>query len=140
MNNKDPEIYKRIIKAKELIDECCTEHLDIERLAREAYFSPYHFLRTFKKIYNKTPHKYLTERRIDKAKELLRSENLSVTDVCYDVGFESIGSFSTLFNKYVGSSPAKYRMEQSRRIYLAVNFPEKLIPFCFISFYAGSKI
>lgn len=135
---KDPDLYKRIIRAKELIDDCCTEQLDIERIAKEAYFSPYHFLRTFKNIYNKTPHRYLTERRIDKAKELLSVPDLTVTEVCFEIGFESIGSFSTLFNRYVGQSPARYRLEKARKIYLSVNFPERLIPSCFLNFYLGS--
>ncbi len=133
---KNPDLYKRIIRAKELIDDCCTEQLDIERIAREAYFSPYHFLRTFKKIYNKTPHRYLTERRIDKAKQLL-AKDTTVTEVCFEIGFESIGSFSTLFNRYVGQSPARYRFEQARKLYLSVNFPEKLVPSCFIAFHRG---
>jgi AraC-like DNA-binding protein len=134
---KNPDLYKRIIRAKELIDDCCTEQLDIDRIAKEAYFSPYHFLRTFKKIYNKTPHRYLTERRIDKAKELLSVPDTTVTEVCFEIGFESIGSFSTLFNRYVGQSPARYRLEKARKIYLSVNFPEKLIPSCFIAFQRG---
>lgn len=134
---QQPDIYKRIVRAKSFIDDCCHQQLDIERIAKEAYFSPYHFIRVFKKIYNKTPHQYLTRRRIDKAKELLKNENFSVTDVCFEIGFESLGSFSTLFNKYVGLSPVKYRIENTRRLYLAVNFPEKLIPSCFIAFYKG---
>lgn len=136
-NIKDPEFYKRIIRAKEFINDCYTEQLNIERIAREAYFSPYHFIRMFKRTYDKTPHQYLTLRRIERAKELLKDENFSVTDICFELGFESPGSFSTLFNRYVGVSPVKYRQQNIRKIYLAVNFPEKLIPACFLTFYRG---
>jgi AraC-like DNA-binding protein len=134
VTQKHPDIYKRIIRAKEFIDDCCCEAIDIDRIAKEAYFSPYHFIRVFKQIYKKTPHQYLTTRRIDKAKELLSHPEANVTDVCFEIGFESLGSFSTLFNRYVGQSPAKYRLDRARKIYLSVNFPEKLIPSCFIWF------
>src|SRR4030095_601649 len=125
------DLYKRIIRAKEFIDDCYSDSINIERIAREAYISPYHFIRVFRKIYNKTPHQYLTRRRIDKAKELL-SKDSSVTNVCFDVGFESLGSFSTLFSKHVGYPPAVYRMERRRKLMLSVCFPEQRIPYCFL--------
>src|SRR4030095_16141859 len=104
------DLYKRIIRAKEFIDDSYSDSINIERIAKEAYISPYHFIRVFRKIYNKTPHQYLTRRRIDKAKEVL-SKYQSLTAVTFDVGFESLGSFSTLFSKHVGYPPAVYRME-----------------------------
>lgn len=125
-----PDLYKRIIRAKEFIDDCYGDSINIKRIAKEAYISPYHFIRVFRKIYNKTPHQYLTRRRIDKAKELL-AKDTSVTDVCFDVGFESLSSFSTLFSRHVGYPPAVYRMEQQRKIMLSVSFPQRLIPYCF---------
>jgi AraC-like DNA-binding protein len=126
-----PDLYKRIIRAKDFIDDCYSDSINIERIAKEAHISPYHFIRVFHKIYNKTPHQYLTRRRIDKAKELL-SRDSSITNVCFDVGFESPGSFSTLFSKHVGYPPAVYRKEHRRKMMLSVCFPEKLIPYCFL--------
>jgi len=124
-------LYKRLYRSKEYIDDCYNEPIDLNLIASKAYFSPYHFLRLFKKVYNKTPHQYLTERRIEKAKELLSKSDMPITHVCFEIGFESVGSFSTLFNKRVGFSPAEYRLNSSRKIFLSVNFPEKLIPLCF---------
>lgn len=129
------DLFKRIIRAKELIDDCCTEAVDINRLAKESFYSPFHFIRTFKNIYRITPHQYLTSRRIDKAKELLPLDGSTVTKVCYDLGFQSLGSFSSLFLRHTGKSPAAYRDEKRRKIILSINFPEKFIPYCAISMF-----
>ena len=134
-HKKDPEFYKRIIRAKDFINDCCTEQLDIDRIAREAYYSPYHFIRMFKQTYDKTPHQYLTARRIEWAKELLKNDNFSITDICFELGFESLGSFSSLFSRYTGVSPKKFRELNTRRVYLTVNMPEALIPGCYLSFF-----
>jgi AraC-like DNA-binding protein len=130
-------LYQRLYRSKELIDDCYNESLDLNAIAKEAFFSPYHFLRLFKKVYNKTPHQYLTERRIDKAKELLQKSGSSVTEVCFDVGFQSLGSFSSLFAKRVGVSPGEFKRQYERKIFLWVRFPEKVIPGCWVSFMKG---
>ncbi len=128
------DLYKRLYRAKEFIDDQFCEQIDLNQISKEACISPYHFLRVFHKVYNKTPHRYLTEKRIDKAKELLGNDSMSVTEVCYDVGFESLGSFSALFNKRVGLSPVSYRAETLRKVLISINFPEKLVPGCFLLF------
>ena len=141
-DNKDQKIfipeyitlYQRLYRSKEFIDDCYNEPIDLNAIAREAFFSPYHFLRLFKKVYNKTPHQYLTERRIDKAKELLKKSDSSVTEVCFDVGFQSLGSFSSLFSKHAGISPAEFKRQYERKIFLWVRFPEKVIPGCWLTF------
>jgi AraC-like DNA-binding protein len=135
LNFNGLDLYKRLYRAKEFIDDCYDKPIDLNRIAGQAYFSPFHFLRVFKKIYNKTPHQYLTERRIEKAKELLSKDDLRVTDVCFEVGFQSVGSFSTLFNKYVGYPPAVYKLEYLRKLQVAIRFPEKVIPACFLQMY-----
>jgi AraC-like DNA-binding protein len=93
--------------------------------------SRYHFLRLFRQVFDRTPHQYLTERRIQKAKELLASSQLSVTDVCFEVGFESLGSLSTLFHRHVGRPPISYRA----RVFLFRRFPQSNIPACFLIMY-----
>ena len=142
MSNKEniffPEgisLYKRLYRSKEFIDDCYNEPLDLDSIARKAYFSPYHFLREFKKVYNKTPHQYLMERRLDKAKELLQKNDSSVTEVCFEVGFQSLGSFSTLFTRNVGVTPLEFRKQHMRRFILSVRFPEKLIPGCYVYYF-----
>ena len=91
-------LYKRIVQAKLFIDNNYAEDIDLDNIADEAYFSKFHFIRLFTKIYGKTPYQYLIKVRIEKAIQLLRSD-MPVSNACYAVGFESVGSFSTLFKK-----------------------------------------
>ena len=100
-----PEVLERLNRARKFIDLCYDLPLDLNEISSHACFSRYHFLRLFRQAFNKTPHQYLIERRIEKAKELLRADDLRVTDVCLEVGFQSLGSFSSLFHKSVGHPP-----------------------------------
>ena len=105
----DLETLQRLGRARDFIDHCYDHPLSLDQISEKACFSRYHFLRLFRQAFNKTPHQYLTERRIEKAKELLGDDELRVTDVCFEVGFQSLGSFSTLFHKTVGQAPVTYR-------------------------------
>jgi AraC-like DNA-binding protein len=91
------------------MDACYDQPLDLERIAGEASFSRYHFIGLFKQTFDRTPHQYLIHRRIEQAKELLSAGELSVTEVCFAVGFQSLGSFSALFQCSVGQPPKLYR-------------------------------
>jgi AraC-like DNA-binding protein len=130
-NSVDEDIYRRLWRARLLIDSSFDRPLNLDALSGAACFSRYHFIRLFKRAFNRTPHQYLVEKRIERAKELLASSHLSVTDVCFEVGFQSLGSFSTLFHKRVGASPLIYRatlVELSRR---SARRERAWIPFCF---------
>lgn len=83
--------------------------ITVDDVSREVALSPYHLIRVFKDTYNQTPYQYLVDLRIAKAKELLRNSDLSITDICASVGYNSLGSFSTLFRKATGVSPRTYR-------------------------------
>lgn len=83
--------------------------LDLDALARVAGVSKFHFVRTFEATYGETPIRYLVRRRIERAQDLLRGANLTVTEVCMAVGFASLGSFSSRFRALVGESPTAYR-------------------------------
>jgi AraC-like DNA-binding protein len=107
-------ILPALRRARDLIDRDYAEPLDLDEMARAAGYSKYHFARTFASAYGESPAAYLTRRRIERAKSLLRGANLSVTEVCYMVGFESIGSFSSLFTRLVGQTPSAYRAEALR--------------------------
>ena len=96
------------------MDRAYVEELDLAAVAREAHCSPYHFLRAFQAAYGETPGRYLTRRRIERAKDLLRATNLTVTEICWLVGFASLGSFSARFSELVGQSPTAYRAESVR--------------------------
>ncbi|MGI8799493.1 MAG: helix-turn-helix domain-containing protein [Pseudonocardia sp.] len=102
-------------RARDLIDRHFAEPLDLDAMARAAGFSRYHFARGFRAAYGETPAAYLSRRRVERAKDLLRSANLTVTEICHLVGFGSLGSFSSRFSELVGSSPSVYRREQVAR-------------------------
>ena len=96
-------------RARDLIDRDFGEPLDLDAMAREAGYSRFHFARRFAAAYGETPRSYLTRRRIERAKTLLRTANLSVTEICFLVGFSSLGSFSSRFRELVGQAPTDYR-------------------------------
>jgi AraC-like DNA-binding protein len=106
---RDPiPVYVHLRRAKDLIDRDYAGPLDVPALAREAHASRAHFVRSFKKAFGETPHRYLLRRRIERAKELLRNTPLSVTEVSLAVGCRSLGSFSTAFRQLVGQPPMAY--------------------------------
>ncbi|PWT87827.1 MAG: AraC family transcriptional regulator [Blastocatellia bacterium] len=126
----DLEVLQRLSRARDFIDHCYDHPLSLDQISEKACFSRYHFLRLFRQAFNKTPHQYLIERRIEKAKELLKGNELRVTDVCFEVGFQSLGSFSSLFHKCVGHAPVAYR-EKARRTEQA----KRQVPGCFLVMY-----
>src|SRR5580704_12260112 len=97
-----PDVYKKIVGAKVYIDQNFREPINLDRLAREACLSRFHFHRLFTRIYQKTPHQYLTGKRIEQARQWLAAKDWTVVEICTGIGFESIGSFSTLFKKEIG--------------------------------------
>ena len=99
----------RLRRARDLMDREYARPLDVAELARAALMSPAHFSRQFRAAYGETPYAYLMTRRIERAKALLRSDELSVTDVCLAVGCTSLGSFSARFTQVVGETPTAYR-------------------------------
>ncbi|TKR23348.1 helix-turn-helix transcriptional regulator [Cellulomonas hominis] len=94
------------------MDRDYAQPLDVPTLARESLMSAGHFSRSFRAAYGETPYGYLMTRRIERAKALLRRGDLSVTDVCVEVGCTSLGSFSARFSELVGMSPSAYRAQQ----------------------------
>jgi AraC-like DNA-binding protein len=121
------EVHERLCRARAFINECYQEPLDLDQISQQACLSRYHFLRLFREEFSTTPHQYLIDRRIEKAKELLRHRRLTVTDVCMEVGFQSLGSFSTLFRQRVGDAPINYRQQQRKA--------QSKVPTCFLSMY-----
>lgn len=123
-------LYRRIVQAKLFIDTHFGDNIDVVNIANEAYFSRFHFIRLFKTIYNKTPHQYLTIVRIENAKQLLIN-NVTVSEVCFLVGFDSVSSFTGLFKRAVGITPSAYQQQQSERRREISATPLKFIPNCF---------
>jgi transcriptional regulator GlxA family with amidase domain len=103
------ESNRRLLRARDAMDRTYAQPLDIATLARIAHVSEAHFIRTFRATFGETPHRYLQRRRVERAMFLLRATTASVTDVCFDVGFTSLGTFSRTFREIVGQSPSEYR-------------------------------
>jgi AraC-like DNA-binding protein len=123
-------LYRRIVYAKLFIDDHFADKIDLDNIADEALFSKFHFIRLFHAIYNKTPHQYLSFVRIEKAKQLLAGD-MNAANVCYAVGFESVSSFTGLFKRIVGQTPAAYQATLHKRKAEIANAPLKFIPNCF---------
>ena len=97
-----PEQIAHLRRAKDLVDRSYAEPLDVLALARHAHMSPAHFARQFKEAFGESPHQYVLTRRVERAMELLRNTDATVTDVCFEVGFQSLGSFSSAFRRVTG--------------------------------------
>lgn len=96
-------------RVRQILDRDYATPVTLEQLGKEVALSPYHLIRLFYRVHKQTPRQYLVQRRINKAKELLTTSDLSITHICHVIGYESLGSFSTLFYKTVGLSPRAYR-------------------------------
>jgi AraC family transcriptional regulator len=96
-------------KLIQYIDEHLAEDVSLSSLAQLVHLSPYHFSRVFKQSFNTPPHRYLTERRIERAKSLLAAHKLSVTEIGLNVGFSETSSFTSAFRKVTGETPTDYR-------------------------------
>jgi len=111
----DVASLRMLRKARDRIDRDYREEIGIAALASGAGYSREHFIRAFRAAYGETPGRYRTRRRVERARELLRSANLTVTEICYLVGFSSVGTFSTRFSELTGMSPSKYRAQAASR-------------------------
>jgi AraC-like DNA-binding protein len=115
MTRVPEQLLVHLRRARDLVDRHYADPLDLGVLAASAGVSKYHFLRCFAATYGRTPGVYLAERRIERAQDLLRATNLTVTEVCYLVGYASLGSFSSKFRQLVGVSPSEYQARYAER-------------------------
>ncbi|MFD7088421.1 helix-turn-helix domain-containing protein [Streptomyces sp. NPDC056652] len=111
MSRAAEETNRHMLRARDAMDRAYAQPLDVPALARIAHVSEAHFTRTFRATFGETPHRYLQRRRVERAMYLLRETDRSVTDICYQVGFGSPGTFSRTFRDIVGRSPRTYRKE-----------------------------
>ena len=100
---------RRLLRARDAMDRSYFDPLDVPSLARIACVSEAHFIRTFRAAFGETPNRYLQRRRVERAMFMLRETSRSVTDICMDVGFSSLGTFSRVFRDIVGEPPSVYR-------------------------------
>jgi len=104
------EFNRRLLRARDAMDRAYAEPLDVRAVAAVAHISEAHFIRSFRVVFGETPHRYLQRRRVERSMFLLRETDRSVTDICFDVGFTSRGTFSRTFREIVGEAPSQYRM------------------------------
>jgi AraC-like DNA-binding protein len=124
------EGFRRLCRARDLLREVREPSPSIADLAREVHISPFHFIRQFEAVFGVTPHQFRIQTRLDAAKHLLAAGHLSVTDVCMEVGFSSLGSFSALFTQRIGETPSAYRRRVRAMVQVPGNVPADLRPGC----------
>jgi AraC-like DNA-binding protein len=129
----------RVCLARDLIRDCFAEPITLDDCATEAGLSPWHLLRAFRAAFGETPKEYLTRLRLERARHLLTVTARSVTEVCLDVGFSSLGTFSVLFKRHVGCSPKEFRRQVRGWVTVPGIAPWVYVPFCFARhFHAAS--
>jgi AraC-like DNA-binding protein len=109
VSRESEQVNRRLLRARDAMDRHFAEPLDVTALAAVAIMSSAHFIREFRRVFGETPHRYLQRRRVERAMFLLRTTDVSVTEVCLAVGFTSIGTFGRTFTGIVGCSPSRYR-------------------------------
>jgi AraC-like DNA-binding protein len=127
----DPATLARLYRARDYLAASYKRPTFLEDAAREAALSPYYFNRLFTSVFNETPHEFLTRLRMDEAKRLLGAGNQSVTEICLEVGYESVGSFSTRFRDLTTLSPTAFRREAHRVFGGFGKWPWFYVPGCF---------
>jgi AraC-like DNA-binding protein len=103
------DVNRRLLRARDAMDLAYAEPLNVRAVAAVAHISEAHFIRSFRATFGETPHRYLQRRRVERSMFLLRETDRTVTDVCLDVGFTSLGTFSRTFREIVGETPSGYR-------------------------------
>jgi AraC-like DNA-binding protein len=124
------ESFRRLCRARDLLRQLREPSPCIEALAREVQISPFHFIRQFEAVFGATPHQFRIQWRVELAKHLLAMGRHSVTDVCMEVGFSSLGSFSALFTSRVGETPSAYRRRVRSMVQVPGTLPADLTPGC----------
>jgi AraC-like DNA-binding protein len=103
------DLNRRLLRARDAMDRAYADPLDVPAIAAIACVSEAHFIRSFRAVFGETPHRYLQRRRVERSMFLLRETDRNVTDICLDVGFGSLGTFSRTFRAIVGETPSDYR-------------------------------
>ena len=124
---------RALSRARRRLDTDYAGGVDVRSLAQAVGLSPFHFIRAFRAAYGCTPYQYLTHRRIDAARRLLREDALSVTEIAFEVGFESPAAFSARFRQAVGEAPQRYR----RQVFQGIYVPRRFVPQCFLQGFAA---
>lgn len=128
----DPDTLRRLRRARDYLAAHTREPVPLAAAARAACLSPFHFQRLFSRAFGESPHRFLTRRRIELAKQLLAADHLSVTDICFETGYSSLGSFSAKFHALVGRPPSVWRRELRRQVGYHAPWRIAFVPVCFL--------
>src|SRR5512147_2680921 len=126
--SQDPELLRRLLRAKDRMDVASQEEWPVRRLARVSGVSEAHFARSFKDAFGVPPHRYLLTRRVERATALLRDTDLSITEIAFETGWGSLGTFGRTFRDVTGASPSELRARQK-----AARHALEQVPHCFVS-------
>jgi AraC-like DNA-binding protein len=132
-----PQTHRDLREARDFMRHAYGRPVNLPDISAHANLSPYHFLRVYKQAYGETPHEFLTRLRIERAKTLLARGNHNVTEACFEVGFSSLGSFSTLFAHRVGLSPSEYRRHARSSLFVPDTVRPLFIPSCYLAMLYG---
>jgi AraC-like DNA-binding protein len=132
-----PQTYKNLAHARDFMRHAYRRPLNLPDISAQANLSPYYFLRVYKQAFQETPHEFLTRLRIERAKTLLARGSHNVTEACFEVGYSSLGSFSTLFAHRVGLSPSEYRRYVRSGVAIPRSVRPLFVPTCFFSMFYG---
>ena len=132
-----PRTYRALDHARDFMRHSFGSPIRLQEISSRANLSPYHFLRVHKLAYGETPHEFLTRLRIERAKTLLARGTHNVTEVCFEVGFSSLGSFSALFVNRVGLSPSEYRRYVRSGVAVPREIRPLFVPSCFLAMLYG---
>ena len=122
--------FRNLCRARELLAESPEDYVSVKSIAREVAISPYHFIRRFESVFGVTPHQFRTQTRLERARLLLATRDFSITEICIEVGFSSLGSFSDLFTRTFGEAPSVYRRRARMMAQVPGDIPQALFPGC----------
>jgi transcriptional regulator GlxA family with amidase domain len=125
--SQDPALLRRLLRARDRMDSASHEEWPVERLAKVSGVSEAHFARSFKDAFGVPPHRYLLTRRIERAAALLRDTDAAITDIAFETGWNSLGTFGRIFRDIMGESPSELRRRESRAEHALAQ-----VPHCFV--------
>jgi AraC-like DNA-binding protein len=133
-----PQTYKNLAHARDFMRDAYQRPINLPEISAQANLSPYYFQRVYRRTFQETPHEFLTRLRLERAKTLLARGSHNVTEACFEVGFSSLGSFSTLFTHRVGMSPSEYRRYVRSGIAVPRTVRPLFIPTCYFTMLCGA--
>lgn len=134
-----PQTYRSLANARDFMRDAYGRPITLPDISARANLSPYHFLRVHKLAYGETPHEFLTRVRIERAKALLACGSHNVSEACFEVGFSSLGSFSTLFSHKVGLTPSEYRRHVRSVVAIPKTVRPLFVPECYFAMFCGTS-